>query len=51
MKNFVQFIATGVIYKRDNNGRKIGIKERRYGTGVTLDCPELPGKVFSQCPP
>jgi len=45
MSKFVKFVAEGVIYD------KLGeIESVRTGSGVTLDYPELMGKVFRQCP-
>lgn len=48
-KGFVQFKAKGVIYERDKDGKPIGVKAKRYGSGVVKSGPDMLGKVFRQC--
>lgn len=50
MTKFVKFIATGLIYLRDKKGKPIAVEKVIERDGVARNSPELPGKVFRQCP-
>lgn len=50
MTKFVKFIAKGLVYLRDKNGRPIGVEKTIKADGVARNTPELAGKVFRQCP-
>lgn len=51
MNKFVQFRASGVIYKRTKEGQLTKkIQETREGSGVVKSGVDLYGKVYRQCP-
>lgn len=50
MSQFCYFSVEGVKYKRNKEGKKIGIEFRARGSGITRDDRTLLGSIYRQCP-